>query len=105
MCDDYQEHVSTFEEEYFNTNMKTHNWQVVDASTSANYFHLLRRQMHRDFIKPLIVIAPKKLLKLKKTGSNIEEFTTGLRFSRIIGERDNELIKGFNRVKKIEKRQ
>jgi 2-oxoglutarate dehydrogenase E1 component len=101
MCDDDQEHVPTFEEEYFNTNMKTHNWQVVNASTSANYFHLLRRQMHRDFRKPLIVMAPKKLLKLKEAGSNIEEFGAGLRFSRTIGERDNELIKDSNRVKRI----
>ncbi|PKI65780.1 hypothetical protein CRG98_013852 [Punica granatum] len=41
------------------------NWQVVNATTPANYFHVLRRQIHRDFRKPLIVMAPKNLLRHK----------------------------------------
>ena len=41
------------------------NMHVVNCSTAANYFHLLRTHMRMPFRKPLVVIAPKKLLKLK----------------------------------------
>jgi len=101
MCDDDQELVPDFEEDYFIKNLKKYNWQVVNCSTAANYFHLLRRQMHRDFRKPLIVVAPKKLLKLKDASCDIEQFDAGLRFSRTIGERDQELIKDDKKVKRI----
>lgn len=39
------------------------NWQVANVTTPANYFHLLRRQIHRQFRKPLVVMAPKNLLR------------------------------------------
>lgn len=39
------------------------NWQVANVTTPANYFHLLRRQIHRQFRKPLIVMSPKNLLR------------------------------------------
>ena len=51
------------------------NLQVVNCTTPANYFHALRRQMHRDFRKPLIVMTPKSLLRHKKCVSNLEDFT------------------------------
>ena len=51
------------------------NLQVVNCTTPANYFHALRRQMHRDFRKPLIVMTPKSLLRNKRCISNIEDFT------------------------------
>lgn len=54
--------------------------QVVNCTTSAQYFHVLRRQLRRSFRKPLIVVAPKKLLKSKDAHSNIEDFGEGLRF-------------------------
>lgn len=60
--------------------------QIVNCTTAANYFHVLRRQLIRPFRKPLIVVAPKKLLKLREAGSEIEEFVTGHNFRRIIGE-------------------
>jgi 2-oxoglutarate dehydrogenase E1 component len=41
------------------------NWQVVNITTPANYFHVLRRQLHRDYRKPLIVMSPKRLLRLR----------------------------------------
>ena len=59
------------------------NMQVVNVSTAANYFHLLRRQMRRSFRKPLIVAAPKKLLKFNKANSDIEEFGEGVHFNKI----------------------
>jgi 2-oxoglutarate dehydrogenase E1 component len=42
------------------------NWQIVNCTTPANYFHALRRQLRRDYRKPLIVMAPKRLLRLRE---------------------------------------
>ncbi len=53
------------------------NIQVTVPSTPAQYFHLLRRQMHRDVRKPLIVITPKSLLRLPEARSRTEEFLHG----------------------------
>ncbi|MED6187726.1 hypothetical protein PIB30_079194 [Stylosanthes scabra] len=50
------------------------NWQVVNITTPANYFHVLRRQIHREFRKPLIVMSPKYLLRHKECKSKIYEF-------------------------------
>ena len=50
-----------------------HNMQVANATTPANFFHLLRRQLHRDFRKPLIVMTPKSLLRHPKCVSSVEE--------------------------------
>lgn len=60
------------------------NMQVVNCTTAAQYFHVLRRQMLRPFRKPLIVVAPKKLLKLKTAASDLEEFSSGKSFIRVI---------------------
>lgn len=53
------------------------NIQVVNATTAAQYFHVLRRQMHRDVRKPLIVFTPKSLLRSPNAFAPIEEFTSG----------------------------
>lgn len=53
------------------------NYQIANVTTPANYFHLLRRQLHRPFRKPLIVFTPKSLLRHPKCISDISEFTTG----------------------------
>jgi 2-oxoglutarate dehydrogenase E1 component len=53
------------------------NIQVVNASTPAQYFHLLRRQMRRNFRKPLIVMTPKSLLRRKEAVSPVDEFAQG----------------------------
>ena len=50
------------------------NIQIMNCTTPANYFHALRRQMHRDFRKPLIIMTPKSLLRNKRCVSNIEDF-------------------------------
>merc|ERR1719161_2490427 len=64
------------------------NWQVVNISTPANYFHVLRRQVNRDFRKPLIVVAPKNLLRLKSCVSSFEDMGPGTIFKRAIAERN-----------------
>src|SRR3954466_9990475 len=53
------------------------NIQVCNLTTSAQYFHVLRRQIKRDFVKPLILMTPKSLLRLEAAGSRTEDFTTG----------------------------
>lgn len=60
------------------------NLQVVNCTTPANYFHLLRRQIHRKFRKPLIVFSPKSLLRHKKCVSEIEDFLPENSFHRIL---------------------
>ncbi len=60
------------------------NIQVCNLTTSAQYFHVLRRQMKRDFIKPLVIMTPKSLLRSEQASSKIEEFTDGA-FSEILG--------------------
>jgi 2-oxoglutarate dehydrogenase E1 component len=53
------------------------NFQVVNATTPANFFHVIRRQQMRDFRKPLVVFTPKSLLRHPKCTSPISDFTTG----------------------------
>ena len=53
------------------------NIQVVNTSTPANHFHLLRRQMKREFRKPLVVFSPKMLLRYPSAVSTLEEMATG----------------------------
>jgi len=60
------------------------NIQVVNCTTPANYFHVLRRQMHRDFRKPLIIMTPKSLLRHKKCVSQLEDFSKKNSFHRVL---------------------
>eukprot|EP00004_Rigifila_ramosa_P005116 TRINITY_DN1557_c0_g1_i1.p1 TRINITY_DN1557_c0_g1~~TRINITY_DN1557_c0_g1_i1.p1 ORF type:complete len:961 (-),score=180.18 TRINITY_DN1557_c0_g1_i1:10-2787(-) len=60
------------------------NWQVVNCSTPANYFHLLRRQIHRTFRKPLIVMSPKKLLRLREAASSLTDMSEGTSFQPVL---------------------
>ena len=60
------------------------NIQVVNCTTPSNYFHVLRRQMHREFRKPLVIMTPKSLLRHKRCISNISEFTSKSSFHRIL---------------------
>ncbi|WP_413865050.1 2-oxoglutarate dehydrogenase E1 component [Albidovulum sp.] len=60
------------------------NWIVANCSTPANYFHVLRRQIHRQFRKPLILMTPKSLLRHPLCVSDAEDFTTGSSFHRVL---------------------
>ena len=61
------------------------NIQVCNLTTPAQYFHVLRRQMKRDFIKPLIIMTPKSLLRSEQAASRTEDFTKGA-FAEIIAD-------------------
>ena len=82
------------------------NIQVVNCTTPANYFHALRRQMHRDFRKPLIVMTPKSLLRNKRCTSLISDFLKKNSFHRILEDhaylKDSQTIE-LKKDSKIEK--
>ncbi len=60
------------------------NMQVANCTTPANYFHILRRQLKRDFRKPLILMTPKSLLRHKRAVSKLSEFAEGSSFHRLL---------------------
>lgn len=60
------------------------NMQVVNPTTPANYFHVLRRQLHREIRKPLILMTPKSLLRHKRAVSQLEELGKNATFHRIL---------------------
>ena len=60
------------------------NMQVANCTTPANYFHILRRQMRRNFRKPLVIMTPKSLLRHKKCVSTLEEIGPGSSFHRVL---------------------
>src|SRR3954449_11662654 len=62
------------------------NLQVANCTTPANYFHILRRQMHRDFRKPLVLMTPKSLLRNKFAVSAQGDFTGDSHFRRILSD-------------------
>ncbi|NIZ62089.1 2-oxoglutarate dehydrogenase E1 component [Sedimentitalea sp. CY04] len=82
------------------------NWIVANCTTPANYFHILRRQMHRSFRKPLILVTPKSLLRHKLAVSTAEEFTTGSSFHRVLwddaqhGNSDTQLV-ADDKIKRV----
>ena len=58
--------------------------QVANVTTPSNYFHILRRQMRRDFRKPLILMTPKSLLRHKRAVSTLAEFSGESTFHRLL---------------------
>lgn len=77
---------------------RTCNAKIINCTFSANYFHALRDQIKRPYRKPLIVIAPKKLLRDKKSRSNIEEFTGNSKFVPLL---EDKTITDKSKVTKI----
>jgi 2-oxoglutarate dehydrogenase E1 component len=62
------------------------NMQIANATTPSNYFHLLRRQMLRDFRKPLIIFTPKSLLRHKRAVSTLADMDAGTSFHRCLDD-------------------
>lgn len=69
------------------------NMQVANCTTPANYFHILRRQMHREFRKPLVLMTPKSLLRHKRAVSDISNFDSKVSFRRLLWD-DAQVLKG-----------
>ena len=77
------------------------NWQIANCTTPANYFHILRRQMLRDFRKPLILMTPKSLLRHKLAVSSSNMFTGASTFHRFLWDDDMEKLAKPDRIKRI----
>jgi 2-oxoglutarate dehydrogenase E1 component len=75
------------------------NWQVVNCTTPANYYHALRRQVRRNFRKPLIVMTPKSLLRHKLAVSPLKDFGPDSSFHRVLPEAET-LVAG-NKVRRV----
>jgi 2-oxoglutarate dehydrogenase E1 component len=60
------------------------NWQIANCTTPANYFHILRRQLHRQFRKPLVLMTPKSLLRHKRVVSSLEQLGPESSFHRLL---------------------
>jgi 2-oxoglutarate dehydrogenase E1 component len=82
------------------------NWIVANCTTPANYFHILRRQMHRSYRKPLIMMTPKSLLRHKMAVSTLDEMSEGSSFHRVLwddaqyGNSDTKLAKD-DKIKRV----
>jgi 2-oxoglutarate dehydrogenase E1 component len=82
------------------------NWIIGNCTTPANYFHILRRQLHRSFRKPLIMMTPKSLLRHRLAISRAEDFTNGSSFHRVLwddaqhGNSDTKLV-ADNKIKRV----
>ncbi len=84
------------------------NLQVMNCTTPANYFHALRRQIHRDFRKPLVIMTPKSLLRNKLCTSKLQDFGKKNSFHRVLWDHaidpnENNFIKlkKSNEIKKV----
>src|SRR6267378_2050278 len=73
------------------------NIQICNLTTAAQYFHLLRRQMKRDFFKPLVIMTPKSLLRAEFASSPAKEFTSG-KFEEILGSPE---VGPANKMKRV----
>ncbi|MEX2517829.1 MAG: 2-oxoglutarate dehydrogenase E1 component [Paracoccaceae bacterium] len=78
------------------------NWIVANCTTPSNYFHVLRRQLHRNFRKPLIIFTPKSLLRHKRCISTLEEMGPDSSFHRVLWD-DAEMGGSDLTLKKDEK--
>jgi 2-oxoglutarate dehydrogenase E1 component len=77
------------------------NWQVCNCTTPANYFHALRRQMKRDFRKPLIMMTPKSLLRHKLAVSDISMFEGDSTFHRFLWDDDHADLVKPDKMKRV----
>ncbi|MBS0271470.1 MAG: 2-oxoglutarate dehydrogenase E1 component [Proteobacteria bacterium] len=73
------------------------NLQVANCTTPVNYFHVLRRQLHRNYRKPLIMMTPKSLLRNKHVVSKLDEFNTNHHFQEVILD-DLPISSDFQRI-------
>jgi 2-oxoglutarate dehydrogenase E1 component len=92
------EHSSARLERYLQLSAED-NIQVCNLTSAANYFHALRRQVRRNFRKPLVVFTPKSLLRAKEVMSRLDEMGSGSSFHRVVDE--PELVAAADRVTRV----
>lgn len=77
------------------------NWQICNITTPANFFHAMRRQMCREFRKPMINMSPKSLLRHKLAVSKLHEFTGDSTFHRVLWDDDMDKLAKPEKIKRI----
>ncbi|MGZ9097309.1 MAG: 2-oxoglutarate dehydrogenase E1 component [Micavibrio sp.] len=87
--------------ERFLQNSAEDNWQICNLTTPANYFHALRRQMHRDFRKPLVIMTPKSLLRHKLAVSPLSMMTGKETFHRILWDDARDSLSKPKDIKRV----
>ncbi len=92
------EHSSARLERYLQLHAED-NIQVANCTTPANYFHVLRRQIHRRFRKPLILMTPKSLLRHRQAVSTLADLGPGSSFKRVLPDAD--VTANGNRVRRV----
>ncbi len=93
------EHSSARLERYLQLSAED-NWQVCNITSPANYFHVLRRQLHRDFRKPLVIVTPKSLLRHKLAVSDVSELQTET-FHRFLWDHDKDDLVAPEKTKRV----
>ncbi|XP_042764904.1 2-oxoglutarate dehydrogenase-like, mitochondrial [Panthera onca] len=86
MSNDDSDAYPVFTEDFEVSQLYDCNWIVVNCSTPANYFHVLRRQVLLPFRKPLIIFTPKSLLRHPEAKSSFDQMVSGASFQRVIPE-------------------
>ncbi|XP_026528525.1 2-oxoglutarate dehydrogenase-like, mitochondrial isoform X2 [Notechis scutatus] len=86
MSNDDPDAFPQFEDDFEVSQLYDCNWIVVNCSTPASYFHVLRRQILLPFRKPLIIFTPKSLLRHPEAKSSFDEMVPGTKFKRVIAE-------------------
>ncbi|XP_028585075.2 2-oxoglutarate dehydrogenase-like, mitochondrial isoform X1 [Podarcis muralis] len=86
MCNDDPDAFPEFDDDFAVSQLYECNWIVVNCSTPASYFHVLRRQLLLPFRKPLIIFTPKSLLRHPEAKSSFDEMVSGTSFRRVIPE-------------------
>jgi 2-oxoglutarate dehydrogenase E1 component len=92
------EHSSARLERYLQLSAED-NIQVCNCTTPANYFHVLRRQVRREFRKPLVLMSPKSLLRHKVCVSKLEDMSEGTTFHRVLWDGGD--VHGDDKIRKL----
>ncbi|XP_069557206.1 2-oxoglutarate dehydrogenase complex component E1 [Brachyistius frenatus] len=100
MCNDDSDVFPKLSEDLAMRQLYDCNWIVVNCSTPANYFHVLRRQILQPFRKPLIVFTPKSLLRHPEAKSSFDDMLPGTHFRRLIPD-DGPAASGPQAVKRV----
>eukprot|EP00928_Gymnodinium_smaydae_P023471 TRINITY_DN19360_c0_g2_i3.p1 TRINITY_DN19360_c0_g2~~TRINITY_DN19360_c0_g2_i3.p1 ORF type:complete len:1025 (+),score=287.34 TRINITY_DN19360_c0_g2_i3:74-3148(+) len=101
LCDDDEDDIPEFAKDFGKSQAQKANWCVINPTTPANVYHAFRRQVLRDFRKPLVVASTKSLFRHKSCKSSLEEMGPGTRFQRLLTERDEEIANNPDKVDRL----
>jgi len=101
LSDDDEDDIPNFASKFGSHQVQKSNWQVVNLSTPANVFHAFRRQVNRNFRKPMVVASTKSLFRHKACKSPLEDFGPDTVFQRLIPERNPEISQNPDEVTRL----